>query len=67
MISLRLSREEVVFLAEQLERQLTTVENELVHTDARGMQRDLAADLERLRALAARIRDCLEGGEEHAA
>ena len=54
-VTLHLSADEATFLSDQLQRQLTTVESELVHTDARGMQRALAADLDRLRAICMRL------------
>ncbi len=55
MITLELTIEEARFLREQLSRQLAHIEDELVHTDARDMQRELAQELERLRALTNRL------------
>lgn len=51
MVTLNLRTEDAAFLHDQLAKQLTHVEHELVHTDARDMQHELAHDLERLRAL----------------
>jgi hypothetical protein len=48
MIAIRLSAEDAAFLVAQLTRHLTTVENELVHTEARSMQASLARDYDRL-------------------
>lgn len=55
MIALNLTHDEAVFLVEQLRRHLQNVENELVHTDVHRMQHELAMELERLRALEARL------------
>jgi hypothetical protein len=67
MIALQLSRDDALFLSEQLRRHLQTVDNELVHTDSHRMQHELAADLERLRAIEDRLREALsEEGERSA-
>ena len=66
MISLHLSTEEAIFLAAQLERHLTTVEGELVHTDAHTMQQELAMDLDRLHAVAARLRHAIATARQEA-
>jgi hypothetical protein len=55
MISLQLNYDEAMFLSSQLERHLSKVESELVHTDSHAMQHDLARDLDRLRVLHARL------------
>ncbi len=55
MIALQLSPEEATFLQAQLERHREHVENELVHTDHRNMQRELARDVERIRGLLERL------------
>ena len=60
MIVLQLSHDEAVFIAHQLRHHLQTVESELVHTDARRMQHELAEDLERLRALETRLERAIE-------
>jgi hypothetical protein len=51
VITLALPAEDASFLAQQLGRQLETIENELVHTDVHRMQQELAHDLERLRTI----------------
>lgn len=51
-VELALPFEDARFLLAQLERHLTSVEDELVHTDQRGLQRDLASDARRLRGIA---------------
>lgn len=53
-----LSIEDVRFLHQQLARHLEEVELELVHTDKRDLQREIAADARRLRAILARIPAC---------
>lgn len=51
MLTMELTRQEAAFLSEQLSRQAQHVEDELVHTDARDMQAELARDLELLQML----------------
>lgn len=65
-ITLSLSREDGRFLAQQLRRHLQTVENELIHTDVRRMQRELAADLARLEGIQARLEAALTEESERA-
>lgn len=55
MVTLQLAAADAAFLKEQLGSQLNHIENELVHTDDRSMQRALAADLERLKTLCDRV------------
>jgi hypothetical protein len=50
-----LSIEDARFLHQLLARHLEEMENELVHTDKRAMQREIAADAKRLRELLARL------------
>jgi hypothetical protein len=50
-----LDTDDIRFLHRQLTRHLEEMENELVHTDKRDLQRLLAMDAQRLRALIARI------------
>jgi hypothetical protein len=50
-MKLELSQDEAHFLSKHLTRHIAEVENELVHTDKRQLQRDLARDLEHLRAI----------------
>lgn len=51
MVTMTLSEEDASFLLEEIGQRAKAVENELVHTDARDMQRDLAAELDRLQGL----------------
>lgn len=51
MVTVRLSNGELSFLREQLERQAEHLDSELIHTDRREMQRELARDVARLRAV----------------
>lgn len=62
MITLELTPDDGVFLAEQLKLQRRHIENELVHTDKRAMQADLARDLERLDRLCARVTNAMGAG-----
>lgn len=55
MISLAFTNDDAAFLAEQLARRVGQVENELVHTDKRALQADIARDLERLERLHERV------------
>jgi hypothetical protein len=55
MVTLFLSEADARFLGEQLGRQADHLENELVHTDKREMQRELAQEVERLRGILAKI------------
>lgn len=50
-----LSPDDARFLHQVLARHLQEMENELVHTDKREMQREIAADTRRLRELLGRI------------
>jgi len=50
-----LSIDDTRFLHQQLARHLEEMESELVHTDQRDMQREIAADARRLREILARI------------
>jgi hypothetical protein len=50
-----LSIEDARFLHQQLTRHIEEMESELVHTDKRDMQREIAADAKRLREILARI------------
>lgn len=52
---LDLTHEESRFLAHQLALQLEHVTTELVHTDKREMQRDLAADERHLKEILAKL------------
>jgi hypothetical protein len=54
-MQIELSPDDVQFLRQHLTRHLEEVENELVHTDARKMQRDIAADARRLRSILDKI------------
>jgi hypothetical protein len=52
---LELSPDDARFLEEQLIRHLHEVENELVHTDDRQMQREIAEQTRRIRSLIDRL------------
>lgn len=51
MIFIQLSQEDARLVCDQLGRQMQRLESELVHTDSRDMQRGLAGDVARLRAV----------------
>lgn len=53
MITLEFTNDDAAFLAEHLTQHLRHVEQELVHTDKRSLQADLARDVEQLE----RVRD----------
>lgn len=55
MISFDLTEEDATFLREQLAIRARAAENELVHTDKRSLQADLARDLARLEQLRDRV------------
>lgn len=55
MITVSLAKSELAFLFEQLERRTADLEHELIHTDRRQMQRELARDVARLRAILWRL------------
>lgn len=48
MITMTLSEEDASFLLSEITRRAQDIEQELVHTDARSMQRELAAELEKI-------------------
>ena len=54
-VKLELSADEARLLAAHLARHVEKVELELVHTDSRALQRELADDLERLRRIERRL------------
>lgn len=56
VVNIELPREDVRFLAEHVERELTRLHGELVHTDDRTLQSELSQDLERLRRIAEELR-----------
>jgi hypothetical protein len=60
MIILQLSQDDARFLCGQLERQLAHIDDELVHTDKRQMQRELARDVARLRGFLTQLRRATE-------
>jgi len=55
IMQIDLSTDDARFLHQLLARHLEEMENELVHTDKRAMQREIAADARRLRDLLARL------------
>ena len=59
MITLELTKEDATFLENQLASRTQQVENELVHTDKRQMQADIARDLKRLEQLCERLKRAL--------
>jgi hypothetical protein len=59
-MQLDLTPEEARFLKEHLARHIAEVDTELVHTDTREMQRDLAADVEHLRRIERRLSELVE-------
>jgi hypothetical protein len=50
-VQLDLSPDDLRFLLDHLGRYIAALDDELVHSDSRKIQHDLAADLERLRGL----------------
>ncbi len=60
MITLTLSNDDAAFLLEHLIKHARHVENELVHTDKRALQSDIARDLERLERLRDRVKNALD-------
>jgi hypothetical protein len=54
-LELQLSDHEARLLATHLNRHLERLDAELVHTDQRAMHRALAAEIDELRAVAARL------------
>ena len=62
-LSLDLSVTDADFLRAQIDRRVQEVDNELVHTDKRELQRALAIDLERLLALQARLAELVTDGQ----
>jgi hypothetical protein len=58
-MTLELDRDECKMLEIALDREIQWLESELVHTDKHDLQRALATDLERVRALAARLGDAI--------
>jgi hypothetical protein len=52
---LDLSADEARFLREHLQAHIGDVEDELIHTDRRAMQRELARDIDHLRSIERRL------------
>lgn len=48
MVTMTLSEQDASFLLREITRRAQDIEKELVHTDAREMQRDLADELKRI-------------------
>ena len=59
-MQLELSKDEALFLKVQLNRHLGELDDELIHTDKRLLQRELAKDAERLRNLEQRLSHLIE-------
>lgn len=51
MVTMTLSEDDASFLLGEIARRAKDIERELVHTDARDMQRDLAAELSRIEVI----------------
>lgn len=51
MVTMTLSEQDASFLLREITRRAQDIEKELVHTDARDMQRDLAAELNRIESI----------------
>jgi uncharacterized protein YPO0396 len=54
-INLALSPEDARFLREHLQRHIQQIDDELVHTDRRALQHEIAEDLGRLRRIEAQL------------
>lgn len=67
MITLELTDEDAAFLREQLAMRHRDAENELIHTDKREMQREIAQDLRRLEGLQEHLVSRLGSGSPGAA
>lgn len=67
MITLQLSHDAARFLCAQLERQLAHLDDELVHTDNRQMQRELAREVERLRGMLGQLTKATQQHNEESA
>jgi len=50
-VTIDLPAEEMRFLAEHLKRYVASLDDELVHSDSREIQRQLACDVDRLRRI----------------
>lgn len=61
---LDLTDDEARFLAQHLASHIQKVDNELIHTDARAMQRELAADERRLNLLLQKIEFALRSDQD---
>jgi hypothetical protein len=61
---LELTDEEARFLAQHLQNHIGRVDDELVHTDSRSMQRELAADERRLALLLQKLEFALRADGE---
>ncbi len=55
MINFEMTKDEALFLLGELTKERKHVEIELVHTDKRSMQADIAKDLKRLESLVERL------------
>jgi hypothetical protein len=54
-VQLDFSPDDLRFLVDHLDRYIASMDDELVHSDDRTIQRDLAAELDRLRRLRQRL------------
>ena len=65
-VRLDLAQDEAQFLLSQLKSHLEAVDDELVHTDARELQRRLSQDAERLRSITLRLSRLIAAHDEEA-
>lgn len=56
MVNIELPREDLRFLAEHVEREVSQLHHELVHTDDRRMHGEIVHDLERLSRIAQQLK-----------
>jgi hypothetical protein len=55
-MQLDLSPDEAVFLTQQLNRHIEAMDAELIHTDKRQLQRELATEVAKLKAIHERLK-----------
>ncbi len=63
MIRFELTRDDATFLSDNLAIRAREIENELVHTDTRSMQKDLASDLKRIERLRGEIANVISSSD----
>lgn len=67
MVHLHLSRDNASFLMREISMRAAHLESELVHTDKRQMQRDLARDVAQLRVVMDALAEALREDRDEAA